>query len=129
MGQPRVTKTENNPYTVQTNRAANYAMLNEENFVRQLNQARPVPKRRTDFGSTLRRHDETHQRFYNMTQYSSNHSRPLHKTAQNVIEGTQKANKRAAGINHRPHDQQGNKTISALTGELFKTEDGCYEHG
>ena len=53
---------ENNPYTVQTHSATNYKMLNEENFVRQLNQVRPVSKRRTDFGSTLRRHDETHQR-------------------------------------------------------------------
>lgn len=35
-------------------------MLNENNFASQIKTERPVAKRRTEFGSTLRRHDETH---------------------------------------------------------------------
>lgn len=42
-----------------------------------MKQKRPVVKRRTDFGSTLRRHDETHKRFYGMTSYQRDMARPL----------------------------------------------------
>ena len=37
-------------------------MLNENNFVQELAVKRPVKIRRTDFGSTLRRNDETYER-------------------------------------------------------------------
>ena len=52
-------------------------MLNEKNFQRIMNKPRPVVKRRTEFGSTLRRHDETHKRFYGMTSYQANFERPV----------------------------------------------------
>lgn len=52
-------------------------MLNENNFVQELKVSRPVKIRRTDFGSTLRRHDETHERLYGMSSYHRNFSRPL----------------------------------------------------
>lgn len=79
-------------------------------------------KRRTEFGSTLRRHDETHERFYGMTSYQRDMARPLKQTAQNVITGCKTKNKQFAGINFREPENTGPKQLSALTGEYYKTQ-------
>ena len=74
----------------------------------------------TDFGSTLKKHNDDHQRLYSMTTYQQQYDRTANPTAEEVIDRDGKRLSSYAGYNAKPEHLKGIKMTSTLTGEIFK---------
>jgi len=108
---------------IQTNQAKDFALLNQNNMQRHINETkRDVKMSMTNFGSTFKKHEPDHERFYMMTTYQQQFDRAHKPTPQEVIE---KDGKRVTGFKGhvaRPEEQKGIKMTSTLTGESFKNQ-------
>jgi len=112
-----------NQTSIQTCQSKTFALLNKTNMQQQANETkRDVKMNITDFGSTFKKHDADHQRFFTMTTYQQHFDRTPNPTAEEVIAQDGKKLSSFAGFNPRSETLKGIKMTSALTGEVFKTE-------
>jgi len=114
---------ESNPTQIQTNGSRSLSMLNGNNLQRQINETiREVPQKTSDFGSTFRKHENDHQRFFGLTANNQFYDRSKNQTAEEYIKTAGQRINSFAGGNARTQDQQGIKMNSTLTGEIYKAE-------
>jgi len=112
-----------NQAMIQTSQATNYTLLNKNNVQRHVNETqRDVKMSMTNFGSTFKKHEPDHERFYMMTSYQQHFDRQEKPTPQEVIEKDGKRVTSFKGYNARPEEQKGIKMTSTLTGESFKNQ-------
>jgi len=122
VGEQRKAYPENHT-SIQTSQAKNFALLTKTNMQLQAYETnRDVKMNITDFGSTFKKHGPEHERFYNMTTYQQHFDRTPQPTAEEVITNDLKKLTSFAGYNSRPDNLKGPKMVSAMTGEVYKTE-------
>jgi len=108
---------------IQTSKPNNYTLLSEKNMQKQIAETkRDVKMNMTDFGSTFKKHNQDHERFYMMTTYQQHFDRVEKTTPQEVVEKDGKRLSSFKGYTGRPDAQKGIKMTSTLTGEVFKQE-------
>jgi len=108
---------------IQTSNAKAFSLINQANMQKHVNETkRDVKMNITDFGSTIRRHEPDHQRFFTMTTNQQFFDRTEKPTPQQIIEADGKKLSSFAGFNVRPEEEKGIKMTSPLTGEALKTE-------
>jgi len=74
--EPRKAYPENHAL-IQTNHAKNFTLLNQKNMQKHINETqRDVKMSMTNFGSTFKKHEPDHDRFYMMTSYQTHFDRP-----------------------------------------------------
>jgi len=120
--EPRKNYPENQA-SIQTSQPNQYTLLNQTNMQKHVHETqRDVKMSMTNFGSTFKKHEPDHERFYMMTSYQQHFDRPEKPTTQEVIEKDAKRVTSFKGYVSRPEEQKGIKMTSTLTGESFKTQ-------
>lgn len=125
-----VVKTGQEPKTypefhtsIQTSQSKNFALLNQTNMQKQANEInRDVKTNITDFGSTFKKHEADHQRFFALTTYQQFFDRKENPTAQETIDQAGSKLTSFAGYKGRTENAKGIKMTSTLTAEVFKSE-------
>ncbi|EAR91804.1 hypothetical protein TTHERM_00984980 (macronuclear) [Tetrahymena thermophila SB210] len=115
---------EINTITMMTHKSNSYHLVGRHN-IKQLEKERTAKQNIGDFGSTLRKHDEMHSRFLDMTSYQQSFSRPLKQTPNDMQSKQQKEQNQPAGLSiqaSKPPDQQRKRLLSLQTGEKFQEE-------
>jgi len=108
---------------IQTSKPSNYTLLSDKNMQKQIAETkRDVKMNMTDFGSTFKKHNQDHDRFYMMSTYQQHFDRAEKTTPQQVIEKDGAKLTSFKGYTGRPDEQKGIKMTSTLTGEVFKQE-------
>eukprot|EP01017_Pseudomicrothorax_dubius_P028085 TRINITY_DN3314_c0_g1_i1.p1 TRINITY_DN3314_c0_g1~~TRINITY_DN3314_c0_g1_i1.p1 ORF type:complete len:330 (-),score=53.73 TRINITY_DN3314_c0_g1_i1:148-1137(-) len=105
---------------VLTSQVNDYKILRMDNIGEVIENPHPVKTFKSDFGSTLKRHDREHDRLYAMTSYNGAYSRPQKESAAETIKNIEKQLSKPAGFNSVKSPNEGLKMTSALTGEKLK---------
>jgi len=108
---------------IQTADSKRITMLHGKNFSQEItDKTRDVKMSMSDFGSTFKKHNLDHQRFFNMTTHHEAFDRPTKQTPQEFTQTQLEKLNRFGGKNPRPYEQTGIKMTSALTGEQYKNQ-------
>lgn len=108
---------------IQTSNSKAFTLLNQQNVQKHaIETKRDVKMSITNFGSTFKKHEPDHDRFYMMTSYQQHFDRQEKPTPQEVIEKDGKRLTAFKGYQPRSEDAKGIKMTSTLTGENFKNE-------
>jgi hypothetical protein len=104
---------------LQTFSSVNYPIIDEKN-AHQILEKRDFPQNSTDFRSTLKKHPEGHNKFYDLTSYQSQNSKqPKIQPKTDFDNEVAKRNNRA-GVRQDHKDREGLKMTSLLTGEQYR---------
>jgi len=108
--------------SIQTAKAKKMWLVDQENVQKKNNEVeRDVKMNITDFGSTFKRHEPDHERFFNLTTNQQYFDRPRpNLTSDEVIEKDGKRLASFAGYEARPESLKGIRMTSAMTSEVFK---------
>jgi len=110
-------------HSIQTNKSTKFALLSHENLQRQANEVtRDVKMNITDFGSTFKKHPETHEKLFHLTTNQQFYDRPKVITPQEVIEKEGKLLNSFGGYEARPDHLKGIQMSTPMISEVFKQE-------
>lgn len=103
----------------QTKGAKQYPLINEKN-THQILEKRSYPENNTDFNSTLKKHPVSEGKFYGLTSYQSQNSRPKQTEALKAFVDLQTEKNRRAGVKTGQGSREGVKITSILTSEQYR---------
>jgi len=110
-------------HSIQTSQATRFALLDPNNLQRQGNEVtREVKQNITNFGSTFKKHDQDHERFWHLTTNQKVYGRRAETTPEEVIVKDGKLLTSFGGYNARPEHNKGIQMSTALISETFKQE-------